>query len=150
MVLAKIAGTILFGIFNAFVPVIFASFFIDLSAVNWGMLLLAVLLIAITSSLTGLLIAVSAKQVFEAQTFSNFFRFPMLFLCGLFIPILSLPLFLRPISFCLPLTYGTDILKGIIMGANILPPLLSFGALLVFAVLLFLICRYNINRKWIL
>jgi ABC-2 type transport system permease protein len=150
MVLAKIAGTILFGIFNAFVPVIFASFFIDLSAVNWGMLLLAVLLIAITSSLTGLLIAVSAKQVFEAQTFSNFFRFPMLFLCGLFIPISSLPLFLRPISFCLPLTYGTDILKGIIMGANILPPLLSFGALLVFAVLLFLICRYNINRKWIL
>ncbi len=125
-------------------------FFIDLSAVNWGMLLLAVLLIAITSSLTGLLIAVSAKQVFEAQTFSNFFRFPMLFLCGLFIPISSLPLFLRPISFCLPLTYGTDILKGIIMGANILPPLLSFGALLVFAVLLFLICRYNINRKWIL
>lgn len=150
MVLAKIAGTILFGIFNAFVPVIFASFFIDLSAVNWGMLLLAVLLIAITSSLTGLLIAVSVKQVFEAQTFSNFFRFPMLFLCGLFIPISSLPLFLRPISFCLPLTYGTDILKGIIMGANILPPLLSFGALLVFAVLLFLICRYNINRKWIL
>jgi ABC-2 type transport system permease protein len=150
MVLAKIAGTILFGIFNAFVPVIFASFFIDLSAINWGLLLLAVLLIAITSSLTGLLIAVSAKQVFEAQTFSNFFRFPMLFLCGLFIPISSLPLFLRPVSFCLPLTYGTDILKGVIMGANILPPLLSFGALLVFAVLLFLICRYNINRKWIL
>ena len=150
MVLAKIAGTILFGIFNAFVPVIFASFFIDLSAINWGLLLLAVLLIAITSSLTGLLIAVSAKQVFEAQTFSNFFRFPMLFLCGLFIPISSLPLFLRPVSFCLPLTYGTDILKGIIMGANILPPLLSFGALLVFAVLLFLICRYNINRKWVL
>lgn len=150
MVLAKIAGTILFGIFNAFVPVIFASFFIDLSAINWGLLLLTVLLIAITSSLTGLLIAVSAKQVFEAQTFSNFFRFPMLFLCGLFIPISSLPLFLRPVSFCLPLTYGTDILKGVIMGANILPPLLSFGALLVFAVLLFLICRYNINHKWIL
>lgn len=150
MVLAKIAGTILFGIFNAFVPVIFASFFIDLSAINWGLLLLAVLLIAITSSLTGLLIAVSAKQVFEAQTFSNFFRFPMLFLCGLFIPISSLPLFLRPVSFCLPLTYGTDILKGVIMGANILPPLLSFGALLFFALLLFLICRYNINRKWIL
>ena len=39
MVLAKIAGTILFGIFNAFVPVIFTSFFIDFSAVNWGLLL---------------------------------------------------------------------------------------------------------------
>jgi len=150
MVLAKIAGTILFGIFNAFVPVIFASFFIDLSAINWGMLFLAVLMIAITSALTGLLIAVSAKQVFEAQTFSNFFRFPMLFLCGLFIPVSNLPMLLRPVSYCLPLTYGTDILKGTIVGINTLSPLLSFGMLLAFTVALFLICRHNINRKWIL
>lgn len=150
MVLAKIAGTILFGMFNALVPVLFASFFIDLSAVNWGLLLPAVLLIALTSALTGLLIAVSAKQVFEAQTFSNFFRFPMLFLCGLFIPISSLPLVLRPVSYCLPLTYGTDILRSTIAGTNTLPPLLSFGVLLLFSVALFFICRHNINRKWIL
>lgn len=150
MVLAKIAGTILFGMFNALVPVLFASFFIDLSAVNWGLLLPAVLMIALTSALTGLLIAVSAKQVFEAQTFSNFFRFPMLFLCGLFIPISSLPLVLRPVSYCLPLTYGTDILRSTIAGTNTLPPLLSFGVLLLFSVALFFICRHNINRKWIL
>ncbi len=150
MVLAKMAGTIVFGIFNAFVPVIFASFFINLSAVKWGALLPAVFLIAITSSLMGLLIAVSAEQVFEAQTFSNFFRFPMLFLCGLFIPISSLPAFLRPVSYCLPLTYGTDILKGAIIGTNTLSPALCFGLLLVFSTILFLICRYNINRKWIL
>ena len=150
MVLAKIAGTILFGMFNACVPILFASFFVDLSAVNWGLLLLAVLMIAITSALTGLLIAVSAKQVFEAQTFSNFFRFPMLFLCGLFIPISSLPLVLRPVSYCLPLTYGTDILRSTIAGTNTLPPLLSFGVLLLFSVALFFVCRYNINRKWIL
>jgi ABC-2 type transport system permease protein len=118
MVLAKIAGTILFGMFNACVPILFASFFVDLSAVNWGLLLLAVLMIAITSALMGLLIAVSAKQVFEAQTFSNFFRFPMLFLCGLFIPISSLPFVLRPVSFCLPLTYGTDILRGTIVASS--------------------------------
>jgi ABC-2 type transport system permease protein len=150
MVFAKIAGTILFGMFNACVPILFASFFVDLIAVNWGLLLLAVLMIAITSALTGLLIAVSAKQVFEAQTFSNFFRFPMLFLCGLFIPISSLPFVLRSVSFCLPLTYGTDILRGAIVGANILSPLLSFGMLLLFSVALFLICRHNINRKWML
>jgi ABC-2 type transport system permease protein len=149
MVLAKISGTILFGIFNAFVPVIFASFFIDLSAVNWGLMLLAVFMIALTSALTGLLIAVSAKQVFEAQTLSNFFRFPMLFLCGLFIPVSSLPVFLRPVSFCLPLTYGTDILRGTITGSHIFSPIPSFGILLVFAAVLFLICRHNINRKWI-
>lgn len=150
MVLAKIAGTILFGIFNAFVPVIFASFFIELDAVNWGIALLAVFMIAITSSLMGLLIAVSVEQVFEAQTLSNFFRFPMLFLCGLFVPISSLPIFLRPISYCLPLTYGADILSGAIVGANTLSPVLCFGMLVVFAVGLFLLSRHNISRKWIL
>ena len=140
MVIAKITGAILFGIVNAFVPALFAAFFVNLSAVHWGMVLLAVILIAITSSLMGLMIAVSAKQVFEAQTFSNFFRFPMLFLCGLFMPLSQLPAFLRPISFCLPLTYGT----------NILPPLLCVLVLLAFTVALFAICRHNINHKWIL
>lgn len=150
MVLAKITGTILFGIFNAFVPVILANFFVDLHAVNWGIVLPAVLLIALTSALMGLLIAVSAEQVFEAQTLSNFFRFPMLFLCGLFIPISSLPLLLRPVSYCLPLTYGTDILNGAITGTDTLSPILCFGMLLAFSAALFLICRHNINRKWIL
>ena len=133
MVLTKIAGAIVFGIFNAFVPVIFAAFFVNLGSINWGMMLLAVLLIAITSTLLGLLIAVSAKQVFEAQTFSNFFRFPMLFLCGLFIPLTSLPVFVRPVSFLLPLTYVTGISNGAIAGANLLSPLLCCGILFAFA-----------------
>ncbi len=150
MVLAKIAGTILFGMFNAFVPVIFAGFLTDLSAINWGIVLPAVLMIAITSALTGLLIAVSAEQVFEAQTFSNFFRFPMLFLCGLFVPLSSLPGFLRPVSYCLPLTYGTDLLHGAIKGMNTLSPVWCFGMLMAFAAALFLICRHKINRNWIL
>ncbi|NLJ64147.1 MAG: ABC transporter permease [Christensenellaceae bacterium] len=150
MLLAKIAGTIIFGMFNAFVPIVFASFFIDLKGVNFGIILPAVFMIALSSALMGLMIAVSAKQVFEAQTFSNFFRFPMLFLCGLFIPISDLPVFLRPISYCLPLTYGADILKGAITGVNIFSPVLSFCMLLFFSVALFLISKHNINRKWVL
>ena len=150
MVLAKIMGAILFGIFNAFVPVIFAAFFVGLGAVNWAIVLPAVFLIAVTSTLMGLLIAVSAKQVFEAQTFSNFFRFPMLFLCGLFIPLKDLPAFLRSVSYCLPLTYGTDLLNGAITGTCTFSPALCFGMLAAFAAALFLICRHNINHKWIL
>ena len=150
MVAAKLSGAILFGLFNAFVPVLFASFFIDLAGINWGAVLLAVFLIAVTSTLLGLMIAVSAKEVFEAQTFSNFFRFPMLFLCGLFLPISSLPIFLRPISYLLPLTYGTDLLGEAILGTGTLPPVLCTIVLLVFATVLFAFCQYNIRRKWIL
>ncbi len=150
LVLAKISGAILFGMFNAFVPVIFASFFVDLSGIMWARVLLAVFLIAVTSTLMGLMIAVSAKEVFEAQTFSNFFRFPMLFLCGLFLPISSLPIFIRPLSFVLPLTYGTDMLKGAITYTSMVSPILSSLILITFTFVLFIYCRYNIRKKWIL
>lgn len=150
LVIAKLSGAILFGIFNAFVPVILAAFFVDLVGINWGAVLLSVFLIAVTSTLLGLMIAVSAKEVFEAQTFSNFFRFPMLFLCGLFLPISSLPIFLRPLSYLLPLTYGTDMLSGSIIGTSMLSPMLCVIIMLVFTLVFFIYCQYNIRRKWIL
>ena len=150
MVTAKLSSAVLFGALNAFVPVILAAWFVDLSEVNWVSVLLAVFLTALTSALMGLVIAVSAKEVFEAQTLSNFFRFPMLFLCGLFLPISSLPVCLRPISYMLPLTYGTDLLNSSILGASAMPPVLCIAVLLVFAILLFEFCQYNISRKWIL
>jgi len=86
LMLAKTTGAILFGVANAFVPVVMAALLTELSGVDWATLTAAVLLIAVSSTFLGLFIAVSVSEVFEAQTFSNFFRFPMLFLCGLFFP----------------------------------------------------------------
>jgi ABC-2 type transport system permease protein len=150
LMLAKTSGAIMFGVINAFVPIIFASFLTDISGINWLMVLGSVLLIAITSTFLGLFIAVSVSQVFEAQTFSNFFRFPMLFLCGLFIPLADLPAFLRPLSYALPLTYGADILKTAINFNGTISVPLSFLALLIFSIFLFAYSIYNVNRKWIL
>lgn len=149
LMLAKTTGAILFGIVNAFVPVIIAACLADLSGVNWGFLFPAVVLIAVSSTFLGLFIAVSVSEVFEAQTFSNFFRFPMIFLCGLFIPIESLPVFLRPLSYVLPLTYGTDILRGAVTGQHGLYVTLDFFMLILFCVILFFISLRNINRRWI-
>ena len=86
LMLAKTSGAILFGMANAFVPVIMAAFLVDLSQVDWVVFMPAVFLIAVASTFLGLFIAVAVSEVFEAQTFSNFFRFPMIFLCGLFFP----------------------------------------------------------------
>jgi len=149
LMLAKTSGAILFGIANAFVPVIIAAFLADLSGVAWSLVIPAILLIAIASTFLGLLIAVSVSQVFEAQTFSNFFRFPMIFLCGLFIPIMTLPAFIRPLSFALPLTYGVDILHGAVHGGNMMSIAADFLILGAFCVGLFMFSLYNIKRKWI-
>ncbi len=150
LMLAKTGGAILFGMLNALAPIVVAAFVVDLSGVLWPAVIGSILLIAATSTFLGLFISVAVHEVFEAQTFSNFFRFPMLFLCGLFIPISALPVFLRPLSFAFPLTYGADILKAAVNGDGLLPLWLSFPVLLLFAVGLFLFSLRNIKRKWVL
>jgi len=150
LMLAKTTGAILFGTLNAFVPIFIAAFLTDLSGVNWAVLTPAVVLIAVSSTFLGLFIAVSVKEVFEAQTFSNFFRFPMIFLCGLFFPIQKLPVFLRPFSYALPLTYGADVLHGAVHGGHAMPFSLDLALLGAFCVGLFTASLLNIKRRWIL
>jgi ABC-2 type transport system permease protein len=70
MVLAKISGAILFGMVNAFWPVVFAAFMIDLSGINWGIVYLSVLLMAVTSTLLYLLSRFLKRR--RIQTFSAF------------------------------------------------------------------------------
>jgi ABC-2 type transport system permease protein len=149
LMLAKTAGAILFGIANAFVPLLLAAFLADLRNVNWPVLIPSVALIAASSTFLGLFIAVSVSEVFEAQTFSNFFRFPMVFLCGLFFPIERLPLWLRPLAYILPLTYGADAVHGAVRGGNALSYPLDFSVLGAFCVGLFILCIVNLKRKWI-
>jgi len=150
LMLAKTGGAILFGVLNALAPVLVAFFLVDLSGVDWLAALGAVLLIAATSTFLGLFISVAVHEVFEAQTFSNFFRFPMLFLCGLFIPVTAFPLFLRPLCFLLPLTYGADVLKEAVNGDGLLPLWGNFPVLILFAAGLFLFSLKNIRRRWVL
>ncbi len=150
LMLAKTGGAILFGVVNAFVPVALAALVVDLSRVAWGVFFLAVTMIAVACAFLGLFIAVAVSEVFEAQTFSNFLRFPMIFLCGLFLPVKQLPVFLRPLSYALPLTYGVDVVRGSIQAGNTMPYALDLGVLAAFCVALFALSLRNVKRKWIL
>jgi ABC-2 type transport system permease protein len=89
------------------------------------------------------------SEVFEAQTFSNFFRFPMLFLCGLFFPISKLPVFLKPLAYIMPLTYGADLLHFSINQTSYIPIEVNLLVLTGFCVFLFLISLRNIRQNWI-
>ena len=149
LMIAKTSGAVLFGVANAFVPVIMAALFFGLPPVAWHIFVPAALLIALASTFLGLFIAVAVNEVFEAQTFSNFFRFPMIFLCGLFVPVSNLPFFLRPLSYALPLTYGADLLHGSLRGEHMLPFLMDFGILGAFCAGLFLLSIHNIRKQWI-
>jgi ABC-2 type transport system permease protein len=149
LMLAKTSGAIIMGTANAFVPVLLAAFLTDLSGVAWAAFFPAVLLIAIASTFLGLFIAVAVSEVFEAQTFSNFFRFPMMFLCGLFFPIDRLPMLLKPLAYVLPLTYGADVLHGAVHGGHIMPIYLDLSILGAFCAGLFALSLRNIKKSWI-
>ena len=149
LMLAKTSGAIIMGSLNACVPVVMALFLTDLSGIAWQRFIPAVFLIAVASTFLGLFIAVAVSEVFEAQTFSNFFRFPMIFLCGLFFPIDRLPVFLKPIAYLLPLTYGVDVLHGSVHGGHIMPFALDLAILGCFCVGLFALSLRNIKKRWI-
>jgi ABC-2 type transport system permease protein len=149
LMLAKTSGAVLFGLFNASIPIIIAAFITDVSGIGWGALAASVALIAFSSTFLGLFVAVSVSEVFEAQTFSNFFRFPMVFLCGLFFPVAQLPAVLQPLSYVLPLTYGADVMHQAVNGSGRLPLWLDFLMLTAFCLALFLISLRNIKTRWI-
>jgi ABC-2 type transport system permease protein len=80
---------------------------------------------------------VAVREVFEAQTLANFFRFPMVFLCGVFVPLAAMPPALRLVARFLPLTYAVEALRGAIAGATFWTAGADLLALGGFAVALF-------------
>ena len=148
--MAKITGAILFGIFNSIIPIFVSVLYFKASVNNWLLLIAGICFLSIISTLPGLFISVSANEVFEAQTYSNFFRFPMIFLCGLFVPIASLPIILQPLSYMLPVTYSVDLFKYSISGNNFMPVFINIPVIIIFCIILFFFSIYNIDKKWIL
>ncbi len=149
LMVAKTSGAIVFGVANALVSLGVAALVTDLSGVAWGLMLPAIVLLSIASTFLGLFVAVSVSEVFEAQTFSNFFRFPMLFLCGLFFPVTALPIVLQPLAYALPPTYGVDILRAAMGHESLLPLSLDFAVLTASGLALFALSLRNVRRRWI-
>jgi ABC-2 type transport system permease protein len=118
LALAKILAATVFGVMMAVVMLLIITFFLGALIVNWLVLSVAVIVSAFTCSVFGVLIAVGVREVFEAQTLLNFFRFPMIFLCGVFFPITQLPVVLLPFGLLLPLTYAVDLLRFSLTGTS--------------------------------
>jgi ABC-2 type transport system permease protein len=109
---AKVLGGTVFGLMiSGFMTIIAMIIFgMKVTAPVW--FFVSLLLTLMTLSALGALVAVSVKEVFEAQTLSNYFRFPMIFLCGVFIPIEAMPAQLQIIAYLLPLTYSVNLLRS--------------------------------------
>ena len=135
ILLAKVLGGTVFGLMISGVMTIIAMIIFGMKVTAPIWFLISLLLTLMTLSALGALVAVSVKEVFEAQTLSNYFRFPMIFLCGVFIPIEAMPAPLQFIAIFLPLTYSVNLLRSTTIG--VLQPqgfIITFMALILFLV----------------
>jgi ABC-2 type transport system permease protein len=148
MLFGKVLGGAVFGGMISGVMVLVSVVFFGISITDPLLFFGSLVLTLLTLSALGALVAVSVTEVFEAQTLSNFFRFPMVFLCGVFIPVGTMPLLLQVVAYLLPLTYSVNALKlGISLVPELADPLLNVGALVLFLVLLFGACEWGLKRS---
>jgi len=104
-------------------------------------------LTVLTLSALGALVAVSVREVFEAQTLSNYFRFPMIFLCGVFLPVEAMPTPLQALAHILPLTYSVDALRQTSMGLVNLRLLSDIAALVLFLLAFLILATRSLKKN---
>jgi len=108
ILVGKVLGGAVFGMMIAGVMTVISLLFFNVTIIHPLLFIGVLLLTVLAHSALGALVAVSVKEVFEAQTLSNYFRFPMVFLCGVFLPIEAMPIPIQIIAHLLPLTYSVD------------------------------------------
>ncbi len=144
---SKLAGGIVFGLATTAVILVVALAIFGAAGINWLLLVVALLLSSAAFSALGVIISVSVTEVFEAQTLANVFRFPMVFLGGVFVPLETLPPALRIVARVLPLTYAVEALRAAISGAGLTAAAMELIILAGFATALFLIAVRVLARR---
>jgi ABC-2 type transport system permease protein len=143
----KILGGVVFGLATALVVLLLTLLVFGLGGINWLLLFLAMILSAAAFSAMGALVSVAVEEVFEAQTLANAFRFPMMFLGGVFVPVASLPLGLQIVARLLPLTYAVEALDAAMSGSPPLTAIADLGVLAAFTVAFFGLSVWALARR---
>ncbi|MGI6206669.1 MAG: ABC transporter permease [Anaerolineae bacterium] len=139
ILLGKVATGAIFALVLGAVVTLVALTFTGVPALSAGLLLsLSVTLIlgSVVFSLLGAFVSVAVKEVFDAMTLANYFRFPMLFLSGTFAPLAATPDLLRWLAYLMPLTYVVDALRHALRLPAAVPLVLDWAVVLGFTVLL--------------
>ena len=143
----KLLGGMVFGLATTLVILVVALVVFGASGIHWPLLIGTMLLSAAAFSSLGALISVSVKEVFEAQTLANAFRFPMMFLGGVFVPVASLPLWLRVVARVLPLTYAVEAMRAAMGDGDVPRAALDLLVLAVFALVFFVLASRTLARR---
>jgi ABC-2 type transport system permease protein len=148
IIFGKALGAAGFGFGMALISLVFIIFLFGLTVSHPVSLLVSLAISCFAFSFLGILISVGVREIFEAMTLSNFFRFPMIFLCGVFFPLTSMPVILQVIGFALPLTYSVDALRqSLLSHGGLIPRWLDILILFVYCLFLFQIATVIFRKR---
>lgn len=119
MLAGKILGGLVFGLTISVVVLLGVAVGFGVAAWRLPAAFLVLAFSTAAFSALGALVSVSVNEVFEAQTLANAIRFPMIFLCGVFVPVEQLPGVLPVVARLLPLTYAVEALERALLGSHV-------------------------------
>ncbi len=111
IILGKAGSAAAYGLSTSLLLTLGLGLVLGMPLANPPAFAVGLLLGAAAFSLLGVLASVLVREVFEAMTLMNFFRFPTLFLSGVFMPLDAFPSWLMPLAMLSPLTYAVELLR---------------------------------------
>jgi ABC-2 type transport system permease protein len=143
----KVLGGMLFGLATTAVVTLLALLLFGVTYVHWALLIAALLVSGAAFCALGACISAGVTEVFEAQTLSNAFRFPMMFLSGALVPLETLPGWLRAVARAFPLTYAVEALRAALGHAPAGRAWLDLAVLAAFTALFFVLAARTLAKK---
>lgn len=128
----------LFGIGISALPVILGLLLTDAAVVSWPLLASGVILSAVCFSAMGVLLAAPpVRGPSNIMLLSNLVRLPLIFISGVFIPLLQMPGWVRYLAPVSPLSWGATVIRSSFGQTTLFSPYLSIVMLLVLTGVLF-------------
>jgi ABC-2 type transport system permease protein len=149
IVAGYLLGMLLFALTQTLILFFYMVYVLDVSFQGdlWQILIFQVL-IGINAICLGTLFSVFARNEFQMMQFIPLIIIPQVFLCGLFIQISSMPEYLQWIAKFLPLTYGVEGIKALmVQGQSLLDIGKDVGVLAAYAVGLLLLASLTLRRS---
>jgi ABC-2 type transport system permease protein len=118
-------GRAMFQIFNGIATIAVGFFYanylfgVDMSKTDF--VALAVVIVITSLAMTGFGLMLGSVGLFlrTAMIIANIFLFIGLLICGVNFPVTDLPVWIQPISYAIPMTYGTMAARAAVYGADI-------------------------------
>ncbi|TYS51169.1 ABC transporter permease [Bacillus infantis] len=146
VILTKALSNSFIALISMLLSFVYAKFIFgfNLDIRDYGLFFMSVLVLILSLSVAGLILAVVFVASQNVYDFQNLILTPMILLCGVFIPVESFPFILKWVAYLVPMTWG---IKTVHEALDLSPSLLETMMVSILISLVYLALAYFIVKK---